>query len=65
MSKIYGHGQATWANVTNADDDDEEICEDDDMSMNIGCESVNEPFTEDFIHSIHSMSNTPHSNIVP
>lgn len=58
---IYGRDRATGANVGNADDDEDEIYESDNISVNLGDESINEPVMEDFFNG---MSNTPHSNIV-
>lgn len=62
MFDIYGWDRATGANAANVDDDEEEICEGNDVTVNLGGELVNGPFTEDFVHV---MSNAPCSNTVP
>ncbi|KAK9193602.1 hypothetical protein WN944_004299 [Citrus x changshan-huyou] len=53
--------RAIRVNAGNVYDDGEEIRESDDISVNLKGESVNGPFTKDFVHG---MSTTPDSNVV-
>lgn len=41
LVKIYNRGRATGVNVDNADDDEEEICQDDNIIVNLRVESSN------------------------
>lgn len=62
MFDIYSWDRATGANAANVDDDEEEICEGNDVAVNLGGELVSGPFTEDFVHV---MSNALCLNTVP
>lgn len=58
----YGQDRATGANAGNADDDKDEVCEEDNVDVNVGSHIVNEPIMDDFIDD---MSLTPQSHVVP
>ena len=68
MSEIYGRDRATGTNAGNANDDEEEVRLEDNVSVNLGVksnnvdfegESNNEPIMEDFNDD---MSYTPQTN---
>lgn len=48
MSDIHGQHRVTGANAAYIDDDEEEMYEGDDISVNLWDESINEPFIEVF-----------------
>ncbi|GAY52179.1 hypothetical protein CUMW_139900 [Citrus unshiu] len=56
------YDRATGANAGNADDDKDEVCEEDNVDVNVGSHLVNEPIMDDFIDD---MSLTPQSHVVP
>lgn len=58
----YGQDQATRANAGNTDDNKDEVCEEDNVDVNVGSHLVNEPIMDDFIDD---MSLTPQSHVVP
>lgn len=62
MSLIYGGDRASGANARNADDDEDELCEEDNVDINVGSHSVNELVMDDFVDD---MSYAPQSNVVP
>lgn len=68
MGEIYGRDQAIGTNTGNIDDDEEKVCEDDNISINfesesnnvnLGSELNNEPIMDDLNND---MSYTPQTN---